>query len=174
MQKPQSILAVGCLIWVASPLSAQDTEWNRYTLEDLEGVYLRAETAEACREFQVLTEEVTEEAHKVLEDEDIAVMSESEMLSSPGLPDLRITVDCSEGPDDTVAYSVWVRMQQAARMVRDPQLQLSEAVTWYTTSFGVVDDNKTRGAVEDAIEDTMEVFAAAFRAANPVEEADPS
>ena len=147
----------------AAPLSAQDTEWNRYTLEKLEGVFVRAEAASSCEQFEVSAANLVEEATKALEEAEVTLLSESEMLASPGLPDLRISVECSEGPDDTVGYSVWVRMLQAARMVRDPQLQLSEAVTWYASSLGVVDDNDTRGAVRESLEEALGQFATAFK-----------
>ena len=40
--------AVAATLIIPAPASSQDTEWNRYTLEGLEGVYVRAETNLGC------------------------------------------------------------------------------------------------------------------------------
>lgn len=149
----------------AQPGAAQNTEWNRYTLEDLTGVYVRFEIQPRCVEYEVEETRLREEAESVLEDTAVPMLSEAEMLAAPGLPDLRVTVECAEN-DDRVAYSIWLRMQQAARMVRNEQLQLSEAVTWYTTALGVTDDDDVADDVRDALKEQMEIFAAAFNQAN--------
>ena len=150
---------------LASPASAQNTEWNRYTLEGLTGVYVRFEIQPRCADFEVEEGRLREEAESVLEDAAVPLLSEGEMLAAPGLPDLRVTIECAEN-DDRVAHSVWLRLQQAARMVRNEQLQLSEAVTWYTTALGVSDDDDVADDVRDALKERMEEFAAAFNQAN--------
>ena len=35
-------------LWVPGAAAAQDTPWNRYTLDGLRGVYVRAETNLGC------------------------------------------------------------------------------------------------------------------------------
>lgn len=158
------------LLVPAPELRGQDTEWNRYTLQSLPGVYIRAEATEACGEMGIEAATLREGAQSALEGAEVHVMSETEMLSTPGLPDLRITVECARGGGDAAAYSVWVRMQQAARMVRNEQLQLSEAVTWYATALGVADGSEAAEAVEEALAAKMAEFAEAFKAANAQED----
>ncbi len=150
---------------VPHPASAQNTDWNRYTLEDLTGVYVRFDIQARCVGFEVDEARLRQEAESVLEDAEVPLLTEAEMLAAPGLPDLRVTVECAEN-DGRVAYSIWLRMQQAARMVRNEQLQLSEAVTWYTTALGVTDDDDVADDVRDALKERMEEFAGAFRQAN--------
>lgn len=150
---------------MAGSATAQNTEWNRYTLEELTGVYVRFEIQPRCAEYEVEEARLRTEAESVLEDQAVPMLTEAEMLAAPGLPDLRVTVECAEN-DDRVAYSIWLRMQQAARMVRNEQLQLSEAVTWYTTALGVTDDDDVADDVRDALKEQMEIFATAFNQAN--------
>jgi hypothetical protein len=166
-----AVLVMAASLPVAyAPLSAQDTEWNRYTLEELPGVFVTAEATEPCTGMGVESEAVRTRTLALLEEAEVQIMTESDMLAAPGLPDLRVTVECVRGDDDAAAYSVWVRMQQAARMVRDEQLQLSESVTWYTTALGVTSDSDLDGAVDEALESTIGQFAEAFKAANAEEE----
>lgn len=167
---PAVFVTAAALLVPHASASAQDTEWNRYTLEELAGVFVTAETTEPCVEMGVDSDGIHARALALLEEAEVQTMSESEMLAAPGLPDLRVTVECARGEGDTAAYSVWVRMQQAARMVRDEQLQLSESVTWYATALGVTSDSGLDGAVDDALASTIGQFAEAFRAANAEEE----
>ncbi|MGI9628125.1 MAG: hypothetical protein ACR2QM_14915 [Longimicrobiales bacterium] len=168
------LVAAVLILFGPGAVAGQDEEWNRYTLEELEGVFVRAEASPACEEFGVSSTSLRDDANKTLEEAEVALLSEPEMLAAPGLPDLRITVECAEGPDNTVAYSVWLMMQQAARMVRDEQIQLSEAVTWYTTALGAAEDDRAADEVGEALVLKLGEFAEAFKAANSVEEADPS
>ena len=159
--------AASALLLSASvqPGAAQNTEWNRYTLEELTGAYVRFDIQPRCADFEVEEARLREEAESVLEDMAVPMLTEAEMLAAPGLPDLRVTVECAEN-DDRVAYSIWLRLQQAARMVRNEQIQLSEAVTWYTTALGVTDDDDVADDVRDALKEQMETFATAFNQAN--------
>ena len=145
---------------------AQDTEWNRYTLEGLAGVYVRAEANQGCEGAGVVAESVGSEAAAALEEAGVPLLTEREMLASPGLPELRVTVECGGGVAGVVGYSVSVRVQQATQMIRDNQITLSEAVTWWTTGVGVAQAGTAAEALNGELHSRLAAFAEAFAAAN--------
>ncbi len=162
--------AAAALVCAAVPATAQDTEWNRYTLEDLVGVYVRAETNEGCEGAGLSTESIRTDAVAALEAAEVPLLTERQMLESPGLPELRVTLECGGGVAGVVGYSVSVRMQQATQMIRDTQITLSEAVTWWTTAVGVSEASATAQALGEELQARLNAFAEAFAAANAEEE----
>lgn len=158
---------VALMMGVTTELLAQDTEWNRYSLENLGGVFVRAEASPACESAGVTADALRAEAESTLLEAEVEILTEQEMLRNTALPELRVTLECAMGGGDGFAYAVSVRVQQAAQMIRDPQVQLSEAVTWYATALGV---GASGSAVQEALQATtkgkIEEFAAAYAAAN--------
>ena len=146
--------------------SGQDTEWNRYTLEGLGGVYVRAQINQACEGAGVSTESIRVAAETVLTEAEVPLLTEREMLGSPGLPELRVAYECGGGVAGVVGYSVSVSLMQATQMIRDTQITLSEAVTWYATTVGVAEAGTTAGALDGALQAKLAEFAEAFKAAN--------
>ena len=161
--------AVGLSVSPA-PANAQDTEWNRYTLEGLEGVYVRAETNEACQGAGLSAESVRADSEAALTDAGVPLLTREEMLAAPGLPELRVTFECGGGVAGVVGYSVSVRVQQATQMIRDTQITHSEAVTWYVTAVGVSEATGTATAMDAALATKLAEFAEAFEAANAEDE----
>lgn len=153
-----------------APADAQDTEWNRYTLEGLEGVYVRAETNEACQGAGLSAESVRADSEAALTEAGVPLLTREEMLAAPGLPELRVTFECGGGVAGVVGYSVSVRVQQATQMIRDTQITHSEAVTWYVTAVGVSDAPGTAVAMGTALATKLAEFAEAFEAANAEDE----
>jgi hypothetical protein len=161
-----SAVAWAALMLLPAGMSAQDTQWNRYTLEGLEGVFVRAEATEACEAAGVSTGVIQTDATATLEGADVLLLTEAAMLEAPGHPELRISVDCSEEDDNAIAYAISLRVQQAAQLVRDPQVTLPEAVTWYASTIGIADADDASSVLEDALDAQLEEFAAAWTAAN--------
>ena len=171
-----SAAAVGVAIVAAglpafpAPAAAQDTEWNRYTLEGLDGVHVRAETNEACQGAGLSAESVRADSEAALTEAGVPLLTREEMLAAPGLPELRVTFECGGGVAGVVGYSVSVRVQQATQMIRDTQITHSEAVTWYATAVGVSEAAGTAAAMGDALAAKLAEFAEAFEAANAEDE----
>ncbi|HIF06701.1 MAG TPA: hypothetical protein EYQ64_07015 [Gemmatimonadetes bacterium] len=166
-------LAALASISVSTDAAAQDRIWNRYSLEDLGGVFVRAEADDPCESVGVTRRDVQVNAEELLAESEVELLTEGEMLRNPALPELRITLLCvlgEEGASGSVAYSVSLRVQQAAQMTRDTQISLPEAVTWWSTAVGVAE----AGAVEDALDEDLrtkiEEFATAYLEANAEEE----
>lgn len=167
----RGLLAAAILVPVAAGgAAAQDTEWNRYTLEGLEGVYIRAETNQGCEGAGVSAESIRAATEAALTQAEVPLLTMGEMLASPGLPELRVTHECGGGVAGVVGYSVSVRVQQATQMVRDTQITLSEAVTWYATTVGVAEAGTTADALGEALRAKLSEFAEAFKAANAQDE----
>ena len=156
-------------IGVATSVSAQDSEWNRYTLEDLGGVFVRIEVGEACAAAGVAASSYEADVSLKLIESEVGVLTQAEMLANPAMPELRASLECATGTggvDGSVAWSVGLRVQQVAQMLRDTQITLPESVTWYSTDLGV----STSGAVADAVGASLlaeiDKFAEAWAAAN--------
>ncbi|NIR36123.1 MAG: hypothetical protein GWN02_08335, partial [Gemmatimonadetes bacterium] len=80
---------------VSTPLEAQDTEWNRYTLEDLGGVHVRMETGDACQAVGIAASDFQAHVSTTLVESDVGVLTMEEMLEHPALPELLVTIDCA-------------------------------------------------------------------------------
>jgi hypothetical protein len=154
-------------------LEAQDTEWNRYTLEALGGVHIRMEVAEPCEEAGVTAAQFEADVATALMEAEIGVLTEEEMLEQPALPELRITIDCASGGNGasgSMAYSVGLRVQQSAQMIRDTQITLPEAVTWYSTRVGVTDASSAAQTVESTLNEQLDGFITAWTEINSTDE----
>ena len=160
------------LMLISAPgvLDAQDTEWNRYTLQKIGGVHVSVVGNQTCESVGVIASEVQANAAIKLLESEVDLLTEDEMLENPGLPELRITLQCVVGDqsdvDGAIAYSIEVRVNQAAKMVRDEQVTLAEAVTWYTTAVGVANADDTQQALHEVIDGKLEEFAKAYVEAN--------
>ena len=168
------VCAVVALTLMSAPADAtgQDTDWNRYTLEDLGGVFIRFEVSRACEAAGVMASALEADVSLKLIEADVGVLTQAELLTHPAMPELRISLDCAGGPDGmsgVVAYSVGLRVQQSAQMLRDAQITLPEAVTWYSTKLGVSSEDQTVAAIGATVMEQIGAFAAAWAAVHPEE-----
>lgn len=164
MNRSLSLLAALALLAPAS-LSGQNTQWNQATLEDLGGVFIRLEVGEPCQAAGVSGSDFEAAVSLQLIEAEVGVLTREEMLRNPALPELRVDLDCAPGNGAT-AYSVGLRVQQAAQMVRDTQVTLPEAVTWYTTKLGVAAGSELETALQSALTEQLTEFAKAWGEAN--------
>ncbi len=154
---------------VPADVVAQNQVWNRYTLEELGGVFVRAETDAPCESVGVTRQAVQAEAEAILVESEVDLLTEGEMLRNPALPELRITLECvvgEEGASGAVAYSVSLRVQQSAQMTRNSQISLPEAVTWWSTAVGIAGSASVETALQEELKGKVEEFATAYIEAN--------
>ncbi len=167
-------LVVLTAVSVPTDVVAQDRVWNRYTLENLGGVFVRTEADDPCESVGVTRRDVQADAESILLEAEVDLLTEGEMLRNPALPELRITLECVVGEGDgasgAVGYSVSVRVQQSAQMTRDSQVTLPEAVTWWATKVGVAGSGDVQAALEEDLRLTLEEFATAYVEANTEED----
>ena len=167
-------LAVLTAISIPPDVAAQDKIWNRYTLEDLGGVFVRTEASEPCESVGVTRRDVQVDAEAILLESEVDLLTEGEMLRHPALPELRITLECVTGEDGgasgAVGYSVSLRVQQSAQMTRDSQISLPEAVTWWATTVGIAESGSVDTALKEDLRLTLEEFAMAYIEANTEED----
>ena len=170
MTRYASMLAVFGLLCLPARGAAQDTVWNRYTLEDLGGVFVSAQTGPACAGAGVTDQSVRVQAEAALASAEVDLLTQGEMLRNPGLPEFRINLDCTPGDGVAVsgalAYSVSVRVHQSTQMTRDNQITLAEAVTWFATELGVAAIVDAQAALVAAVDARVEEFATAYTEAN--------
>lgn len=154
-------------------VSAQDTEWNRYTLRDLGGVFIRFEVGEACEMAGVTASMYEADVSIKLMESDVPVLTQEEMLALPAMPELRVDLACasgSNGASGTTAWSVELRVQQAAQMLRDTQITLPESVTWFSSEIGASPEGGVGDAVGNALMREVDAFAEAWAAMHVEEE----
>lgn len=148
-------------------VDAQDTEWNRYTLEDLGGVFIRVVADDECQAAGVTPAAYEADVSLKLMEAEVGVLTQEEMLMHPAMPELRVSLDCANGGDDNggaLAYAVGLRVQQSAQMLRDTQITLPEAVTWFSTDVGVTSQSGAVDAVGATLMEQIDAFAAAWTA----------
>ena len=151
-------------------VEAQDTEWNRYTLEDLGGVFIRIETNGVCESAGLTASDFEASTSLKLIDAEVGVLTREEMLDNPAMPELRVSLECADGPGGAMAYSVGLRVQQAAQMLRDTQITLPEAVTWYSTRIGLAAAPDAASVLETALNEKLDEFVEAWAAAHADDE----
>ena len=166
---------VFALALAAGPSSAlaQDTEWNRYTLEDLGGVFIRIEAGDVCSAAGATSAAFQADVSLKLIEAEVGVLTQAEMLEHPAMPELRITLDCADGGNGSsgaMAYSVELRVQQSAQMLRDTQITLPEAVTWFSTQIGVTSMGSATDAIGAVLMAKVDEFAAAWTAVHAEKE----
>lgn len=167
-----TLLAVAALPGAAA---AQDTEWNRYTLADLGGVYVVVESAEACEAAGVMASTYEADVSLRLIDAEVGVLTQREMLEHPAMPELRIGIECQSGSGSlagNLAWSIGFHVQQASQMLRDTQITLPETVTWYSSELGVSSTGGAADAIGASLMTGLEKFAEAWAAANAEDEGD--
>lgn len=169
--------AAAAAILVAAALpgaaAAQDTDWNRYTLADLGGVYVQIETAEACEAAGVMASAYEADVSLKLIDAEVGVLTQAEMLQHPAMPELRIAVECAPGSGGlagNLAWSIGFHVKQASQMLRDTQITLPETVTWYSSELGVSSTGGAPDAIGTSLMAGLEKFAEAWSAANADDE----
>ena len=172
MKRSASLGLVLALVCVPTLAEAQDTEWNRYTLEDLGGVFIRFEVNDVCEEAGAAAAAYEADVSLKLIEAEVGVLTMEEMLGHPALPELRISLDCADGQNGmsgSMAYSVGLRVQQSAQMLRDTQITLPEAVTWFSTKVGVTSAGGAADAVGAALMGAIDEFAQAWAAVHTEE-----
>ena len=166
------VFALAALAAMSVPTdgAAQNQVWNRYTLEELGGVFVRTETDAPCESVGVRRRAVQADVEAILVESEVDLLTEGEMLRNPALPELRVTLECvvgeGEGASGAVAYSVSLRVQQSAQMTRNSQISLPEAVTWWSTAVGIEGSVNVQGALQQALKGKVEEFATAYIEAN--------
>ena len=164
----KSALRAGLLLAaLATPVAVhgQDTEWNRYTLEDLGGIFVRIEVADGCSAAGVAAARYEADLSLKLIEGEVGVLTQAEMLLHPAMPELRVSIDCADGSNGesgALAYSVGLRVQQSAQMMRDTQITLPEAVTWFSTNVGVTSPASAADAVGTALMSSVDDFVTAW------------
>lgn len=163
----RALRAALLLAAVATPVSlqGQDTEWNRYTLEDLGGIFVRIEVADGCSAAGVTASAYEADVSLKLIEGEVGVLTQAEMLLHPAMPELRVSIECADGSNGSsgsLAYSVGLRVQQSAQMLRDTQITLPEAVTWYSTKLGMASTASAGGAVGATLMSAVDDFVTAW------------
>ena len=159
-------MTVALALWAPTAVAAQDEEWNRYTLENLGGVFVSIDVAEACESAGVSAADFEAAVSLKLIDGEVGVLTRDEMLRNPALPELRVGLECAAATGGATAWVVGLRVQQAAQMLRDTQVTLPEAVTWYTTRLGVTAGASAKGDIEAALNAGLDQLVEAWTAAN--------
>lgn len=170
MKRTLSLTAVLCFLAIPLAVEAQDTEWNRYTLEDLGGLFIRLESDNACDLAGANPAAYEDDVSLKLTESEVGVLTQEEMLAHPAMPELRVTLSCTSGTGGAIAYSVALRVQQSAQMLRDTQITLPEAVTWFHTAVGMSSEGGAVDAIGSSLMTSIDAFVEAWSAIHAEEE----
>ena len=107
-----------------------------------------------------------------LTESEVGVLTQEQMLANPAMPELRVTLECASGLDGSIAYSVGLRVQQSAQMLRDTQITLPEAVTWFHTAVGMSSGASAADSIGSSLMTSIDVFVEAWSAIHAEEEGD--
>ena len=97
MKRTLALTAVLGLLAIPFAVEAQDTEWNRYTLEDLGGVFIRLESNDACNVAGATPAAYEGDVSLKLTESEVGILTHEEMLANPAMPELRVTLECASG-----------------------------------------------------------------------------
>ncbi|HBU56897.1 MAG TPA: hypothetical protein DEB33_04025 [Gemmatimonadetes bacterium] len=172
MKRTLALTAVLGFLAIPFAVEAQDTEWNRYTLEDLGGVFIRLESNDACNMAGATPAAYEGDVSLKLTESEVGVLTQEQMLANPAMPELRVTLECASGLDGSIAYSVGLRVQQSAQMLRDTQITLPEAVTWFHTAVGMSSGASAADSIGSSLMTSIDVFVEAWSAIHAEEEGD--
>lgn len=164
------LLLAALTLTAPTDVAAQNTAWNRATLENLAGVFIRIEVDEGCQSAGLAAADFEAAVSLHLIEAEVGVLTQDEMLRNPALPELRVDVDCASAPGGATAYTIGLRVQQAAQMLRDTQVTLPESVTWWTTRLGVAESANAKEAIESALTEQITEFSTAWTEANADDE----
>ena len=167
------VLGLVAAAFVPVAAHGQDTDWNRYTLEDLGGVFVRFDVNDSCEGAGISAATYEADVSLKLMDAEVGVLTMEEMLTHPAMPELRVTLDCADGSNGasgSTAWSVGLRVQQSAQMLRDTQITLPEAVTWFSSEIGAASEGGASDAIGNALMRQVGQFAEAWTAVHVEEE----
>ena len=131
---------VGCTTPTASPAPAADGPTDRATLKGLTGVSVTVEPfSEQAKRAGFDERSFQTDAELKLRVAGIHVLSETEMLKTPGMPNLFLVVNpLHERRGERAAFSGRIELKQFVRLKRDQSIG-TDAATWSNAWVGVGD-----------------------------------
>ena len=76
-------LAATAFLLLPTGTTAQDTDWNRYTLRDLGGVFVRIEANDVCEGAGLAASAFEASTSLLLIEAEVGVLTREEMLENP-------------------------------------------------------------------------------------------
>ena len=165
MMKMAVILAL--MIFV-SPLYALNSEMNRSTLRNLEGMMVLIEDLAPEIERGGLTKaQLQKNIEQKLRNEGIRPLTQEECFKAPGEPYLYISININPTKTDpeVYAYSIDIGLIQNVTLARDPS-QNTYGVTWSTGGVGSIGKNNIH-ELADSVSSLVDLFVRAYLSVNP-------
>jgi hypothetical protein len=160
------ILIFSVIFLFTSICSALDDEFSRRTLKGLEGIYVLIEELDpALKERGLTKDQIQTDVELKLRMAGIRILSEKELLTSPGLPSLYIAINAVK-LDMIFAFDIYVGLDQYIKLTRNP-LIISLAATWSTTGIGSVGETRVRENIREKVKDLVDKFINAYLSVNP-------
>ena len=155
---------VGCATPTASPAPAADGPTDRATLKGLTGVSVTVEPfSEQAKRAGFDERSFQTDAELKLRVAGIHVLSETEMLKTPGMPSIYLVVILlHERRGERAAFSGRIELKQFVRLQRDRSIG-TDAATWSNAWVGVGDLPYIRERVNDMVDQ----FINAWLSVNP-------
>jgi hypothetical protein len=155
-----------CALFVSQSL-ALNSEANRSTLKGLVGVKVLVEDVSPDVEKSGLTKvKLQADVENQLGKVGIRVLTQEEVLKTPGEPYLYINVNAAPGKVQTslYSYSIDIALIQNIFLERDPKAN-TYAVTWSTGGVGLTEKDSL-AKLDESLSSIVEFFIEAYQSVN--------
>ncbi len=157
-----------CLITLLLTATANaDTPVERQSLKGIQGVYVYHEKLHSSLVAMGLTDDMVQTDVEVkLRLAGIKVLTDSDLLKTPGGPSLYVNLNVLTSRSGQCAFSSRVELQQGASLVRNGEV-LPAAVTWSTGGVGMVGRSSAVEFIRNDVKDHVDEFVNAYLSVNP-------
>jgi hypothetical protein len=157
-----------CIVFaLVSESLALNTGANRLTLKGLQGVRVLVEEVASEIEKSGLTKNKLQgDVENQLKKAGIAVLSEAEVLKTPGEPYLYININAAAGKiqPEIYSYSIDIALIQNVFLERDPKAN-TYGITWSTGGVGITEKDSLN-QLGESLGGIIDVFIESFQFAN--------
>ena len=161
-------------MWVfmafVSQAFALNTEANRSSLKGLVGVKVLVEDVAADVEKSGLTKsKLQTEVETHLKKAGITVLTQEEVVKTPGEPYLYININAAGGKTHNTlySYSIDIALIQNIFLERDPKAN-TYAITWSTGGVGLT-EKQSLNQLDESLLNIVDIFIEAYQSANKTE-----
>ena len=167
MKKYVRLLNLFLLALMLTPTANAQTDHRAQTLKGIQGMQVVVEDfAPPVVEAGMTSEKLQTDVELKLRLAGIKVLTESEMLNTPGYPTLYVVVTVLLTDTGLWVNSVEIEFQQAVNLRRNGASFVS-ATTWRDRSVGMVGRSLAVESIRNAVKDHVDKFINAYLSVNP-------
>ena len=163
------LFAICIVLALVSRSHALNTGANRLTLKGLQGIRVLVEDVASEIEASGLTKDKLQgNVESQLKKAGITILTEAEVLKTPGEPYLYININAAPGKvqPNLYSYSIDIAVIQNIVLERDPKAN-TYGITWSTGGVGITEKDSLNQLGESLVS-IIDVFIESFQSANKI------